>query len=267
MELVDTHCHLDHNFFDEDRDEVIARAMKAGVSRFVVPGLDIDTSRAAIKLAERYESIYAAVGFHPNDIGPDPGPPEAALKEIWRLSKHPKVVAIGEIGLDYHWDKTPRAIQWKWLNLQLKLAAERSLPVILHNRNSTADILAILKEWHTTLQGTPLAKRPGVLHSFSGTWIDAEETLEMNFYIGITGPVTFKKSTDTKTVAARLPEDRLLLETDSPYLTPEPYRGKRNEPGYLRYIAEEIAALREESRKLTAENTTRNAAALFRFEQ
>jgi TatD DNase family protein len=267
MELVDTHCHLDHNFFDEDREEVIERAHKAGVSRIVVPGLDIATSRAAIKLAEQYESIYAAVGFHPNDIGPNPGPPEPALKEIWQMSKHPKVVAIGEIGLDYHWDKTPHTLQWKWLKLQLKLAAERSLPVILHNRNSTADILAILEEWRATLEGNSLAKRPGVLHSFSGTWIDAEEALALNFYIGITGPVTFKKSIETKTVAARLPEDRLLLETDSPYLTPEPYRGKRNEPGYLRYIAEEIAALREESPKTTAENTTRNAAALFELDR
>jgi len=265
MELVDTHCHLDHNFFDEDREEVIARALKAGVSRFVVPGLDIATSRAAIELAEQYESIYAAVGFHPNEIGPDAGPPEAALKEIWQLSKHPKVVAVGEIGLDYHWDKTPHATQWKWLKLQLKLAAERSLPVILHNRNSTADILAILEEWHTALQDTPLAARPGVLHSFSGTWTDAQQALAMGFYVGITGPVTFKKAEETKYIAAHVPDGRLLLETDSPYLTPEPYRGKRNEPGYLRHIAEEIAVLREESLESVGQNTTQNAAVLFEF--
>jgi len=265
MELVDTHCHLDHNLYDEDREDVLARASDAGVRRIVVPGLDLATSRAAIALAEQYDPIYAAVGFHPNDIGPNPGSPEPKLAELWQLSKHPKVVAIGEIGLDYHWDKTPRAIQWKWLKLQLKLAAERSLPVILHNRNSTADILAILEDWHRTLGGTPIEDRPGVLHSFSASWLDAQQTLDMGFYIGITGPVTFKKAQETKQIAASIPDDRLLLETDSPYLTPHPYRGKRNEPGYLRYIAEEIAILREMPPNELAEITTKNASRLFSF--
>jgi TatD DNase family protein len=247
MELVDTHCHLDYHAFDADRDAVIHRAHEAGVARIVVPGLDVATSQAAVALADRYEGIYAAVGMHPNDIGSQPGPIEAVLGEIRALADHPKVVAIGDI----------------WLHAQLALATELGLPVILHNRESTADILSILSDW--TITGLPktIADRPGVLHSFSATWQDAQTALAMGFYLGFTGPITFKNAGETRRVAQLAPLERVLVETDSPFLSPHPHRGGRNEPAYVRHVAEKLAEVREVSLEKVADQTTCNAARLF----
>ncbi len=266
LTLVDTHCHLDFHLYDEDREEVLQRAHEAGVERIVIPALDTASARAAIALAERYQSLYVAVGVHPNEIGPHAGPPDAVLTEIQTLAAHPKVVAIGEIGLDYHWEKTPPPIQHLWLERQLDLAAELGLPVILHNREATADMLATLAAWCG--QGLPpaLEGRVGVLHSFSATWADAEVALELGFYIGITGPITFKKADELRGVAARAPADRLLTETDGPFLAPHPHRGERNEPAYVRLIAEKLAEVRNAPLEEIAAQTTRNAAVLFGWE-
>ncbi len=264
--LVDTHCHLDFHLYDEDREAVLQRAYEAGVTRIVIPALDVTSAHAAIALAERYEGLYVAVGFHPNEIGPHAGPPDPALAEIRALAAHSKVVAIGEIGLDYHWDKTPPAVQHLWLERQLDLAAELSLPVILHNREATADMLAVLAAWYGHGLPSALEGRAGVLHSFSATWVDAEVALGLGFYIGITGPITFKKADELREVAAKVPAERLLVETDGPFLAPHPHRGERNEPAYVRLIAAKLAEVRGAPLEEVATQTTRNAATLFAWE-
>ena len=263
MELIDTHCHLDFNSFDDDRDEVYQRAVDAGVHRIIVPGLDLESSQAAVELAERYEGVYAAVGFHPNSIGPQPGDARKAIERIGELAAHKKVVAIGEIGLDYYWDKTPADIQEAWLTAQLVLARELELPVILHNRESTSDMLRLIREYVDSGLPSSLAARPGVMHSFSGSQDDADRAVDLGFYLGFTGPITFKKAEETRQIAAQAPFDRILVETDSPFLTPEPFRGRRNEPAYVRFVAERLAEVRQAAIDETAARTTLNAEQLF----
>ena len=263
IELVDTHCHLGFEHFDSDRDAVMRRASEVGVTRIVVPALDTLTSRAAIALAERYAGVYAAVGIHPNDIGPEPAPLEGVLADIRAIAAHPKVVAIGEIGLDYYRERTPRALQHLWLEAQLALAAELGLPVIIHNREATTDVLALLSAWVGGELPAALTIRAGVLHSFSATWEDAQTALEWGFYLGFSGPVTFKKADEMRRVAALAPAERILVETDAPFLAPHPHRGQRNEPAYVRYIAEQIAQVRGVGLERIAGQTTHNANVLF----
>ena len=253
--LIDTHCHLDFESFDEDRDAVVERALTAGVTQIVVPGLDLENCAAILALTEKYDGVFAAVGVHPNS--------SAEWQDGWvdvlrDLAQHPKVVAIGEIGLDYYWDKSPKAVQHRTLALQLELAAELNLPVIIHNREASADVIQLLSE-------SPLVGRanPGVLHSFAADWETAVSALNLGYYLGFTGPVTFKKAEDLREIAQKVPDDRILVETDAPFLTPHPYRGKRNEPAYVAYVAERLAEVRGVSTAVFAQQTTANAQRLF----
>ena len=272
MQLTDTHCHLDFNKFDTDRQAVIARAKDAGLVRMLVPGIEVVSSRKAIRLAESDESIRASVGYHPTDLDKFS---LTAFSEIQFLAKHPKVVAIGEIGLDYYWvkDDQKRQVQQEVLKQQLTFAAQIKKPAILHMReekdawygDASKDLLGILAEWHKglTQENNPLLDKPGVLHSFNGTLETAQEALKMGFFIGVTGPVTYKNAEEKRRIIQRLPLERLLLETDAPFLTPVPYRGKRNEPAFVREIADKIAELKSIKLEEVAAVTTANAARLF----
>jgi TatD DNase family protein len=272
MLLTDTHCHLNWNKFDLDRDAVIERAKAAGLIRLLVPGLDHRSSNEAIQLAESDDSIYAAVGFHPTDLDKFS---EQAFAEVKELVKHPKVVAVGEIGLDYYWVKEDdkRAVQREVLKRQLAFAASVNQPVIIHMREendawfgaASADLLEILSEWHGGLKAknNPLVERPGVLHSFNGTLETAQRAIALNFFIGVTGPVTYKNAEEKRRVIYQLPITRLLIETDSPFLAPVPHRGKRNEPAFVREIADKIAGIKSRNLEEVAAVTTDNAARLF----
>ncbi len=261
--LIDSHCHLNLPHFDEDRDEVVARARAAGVIAMVTQGVDVASSRQAVALAGRYPEVYAAVGIHPNDCA-DFRP--AMLDEIRALAAHPKVVAIGEIGLDDYWKTVPLDQQVRVLRLQLDLAAELGLPVVIHDRETHELIMAELRAWvQERLPGTPLARRrwPGVLHSFSGDLAMAQEAYDLGFVLGLAGPVTFKNVRDLQALAAQLDPTRLMLETDSPYLTPHPYRGKRNEPARVKLTAEKLAELWERPFAEVASLTTTTAQRFF----
>ena len=263
--FTDTHCHLDFERFDEDRDEVIARAWEAGLVKILNPGIDLETGLEAIRLSEAYpDRIYAAVGVHPN-YGQDWT--DETLPALREQTRNTSVVAIGEIGLDYYREYTPHAVQREIFRQQLNLAAEVDLPVIIHNRDSSEDLMQILEDWVKALQsdGHPLAKRPGVLHSYSDDLETASRGIALGFYLGIGGPVTFKNAHDRKEVVREIPLDRILLETDAPYLTPHPHRGRRNEPAYIPLIAAEIARLKEISPEEVAAITTANANNLFHW--
>ncbi|GIV80756.1 MAG: hydrolase TatD [Anaerolineae bacterium] len=260
MPLIDTHCHLDFDAYDGLRDEIVAEAAAHGVTRLINPSTDLVRAPAVLRLAETYPGVYAAVGVHPTSTADFSPAHRNALRD---LAAHRKVVAVGEIGLDYYWDTVPKATQWSALEAQLSLAAELGLPVILHNREASDDLLDILAGWVVTLPAA-LHDRPGVLHSFSAPLPVAERALALGFYLGFTGPVTFKNADDLRQVAARVPLDRLLVETDGPFLTPHPYRGRRpNRPAYVRFIAERLAALHNIPFEDMAQQTTANAQRLF----
>lgn len=255
--LIDTHLHLDFDAFDDDREAVIERALAAGVQRMITIGINRETCRRAVALAEQYAPVYAAVGIHPNDATEWDSETERELRE---LARHPKVVAIGEIGLDYYWERVPHDVQARVFRAQLALASELGLPVIIHDRDAHADVLNILREW---VESGRAPTPPGVLHCFSGDQAMAEEALALGFYLGVDGPVTFKNARALQALVAQLPLDRLLIETDAPFLTPHPYRGKRNEPAYVRFVAEKIAELQNCTFETVAHQTTRNAETLF----
>ncbi len=251
--LFDTHVHLNAEQYNEDLTEVINRALDEGVSEMVVVGFDRPTIEKAMKLCEMYDFIYAAVGWHPVDAI---DMTDEDLVWIEELSSHPKVVAIGEMGLDYYWDKSPKEIQKEVFRKQIRLAKKVKLPIIIHNREATADIVDILREEGAEEVG-------GIMHCYSGSVETARECLEMNFLISLGGPVTFKNAKKPKEVAQEIPLDRLLIETDAPYLAPHPYRGKRNEPAYVKLVAEQIAELKGITFEEVAKATTRNAKKLF----
>ncbi len=250
--LADSHAHIDDERFDADREEVVARALAAGVSLIVNIGADMASSARSVALAETYPGIYAAVGMHPHD---SQDMQETDYLQLERWTTHPKVVAIGEIGLDYHYDLSPRPVQKEVFLRQLDLARKTGKPFIIHEREAHADMMDIIRNAARGLNG--------VFHCFSGSVETAREYLKMGFYISVAGPVTFPKSVKTKEVAKAVPLDRLLVETDSPYLTPQPFRGKRNEPAYVRLVAEEIAGLRNIPLEELAAATTANVRRLF----
>jgi TatD DNase family protein len=295
--LTDTHCHLDFNKFDEDREAVIQRALEAGLVRMLIPGLDWASSLAAVQLAGSRPEIFAAVGYHPTDaekweagsyeklkelimesgssLTPPPGAGVLPAAQEQAPGLHKKIVAIGEIGIDYYWVKEPekQAHQRKILRQQLRLAEEVNKPVVIHMREendawfgqASIDLLEILTGWHTSLrsQSHPLVEAPGVLHSYNGDLGTAQKALALNFYIGVTGPVTYKNAEAKRQIIRQLPLERLLIETDSPFLTPVPLRGKRNEPAFVIYIADKIAEIHMTTREQVQEITTANAARLF----
>lgn len=251
--LFDTHTHINVNQFDEDRDEVIRRAREAGVKEMVVVGFDNETIDAAMKLAESHDFIYAAVGWHPVDAV---DMRDDDLNRLEELTKHPKVVALGEMGLDYHWDKSPKEVQKEVFRKQIALAKKTNMPIVIHNREATEDIVQILKEEDASEVG-------GIMHCYSAGLDEAKQCLDMNFYISFGGPVTFKNAKLPKEVAKEIPLDQLLVETDCPFLCPHPYRGKRNEPAYVKFVAEKIAELKGISLEELAEKTSDNARRLF----
>lgn len=272
MTLTDTHCHLDFNKFDEDRAAVIERAQDAGLVRILVPGLDHKSSKDAARLAESNPMIYAAVGFHPTDLDKFS---ESTFAEVRKLAQRPKVVAVGEIGIDYYWvkEKEKREFQRRALKQQLAFAQEINKPVILHMREendawfgeASQDLIEIITAWQSGLRGQnhPLAERPGVLHSFNGNLETAQKALALNFYLGVTGPITYKNADEKRHIFSQLPLERLLIETDAPFLTPVPHRGKRNEPAFVKNIADKIAEIKSTTPQEAAAITTANAAQLF----
>ncbi len=249
--MIDSHCHLDNPQFNPDREAVIERALAAGVERMVVIGTgdgppDLE---AGIRLAERHEAIYATVGVHPHDASkatPD------TYKRLRELLQHPKVVALGEIGLDYHYDHSPREVQREVFLEQMLIAGEASKPIVIHTREAWEDTLALLeKHWKRTGLG-------GIMHCFSGGPSEAQRCLDLGFHLSFGGIVTFPKAADVQEAARTTPADRILIETDAPYLAPVPYRGKRNEPAFVAQTARKLAELRgvtpEEIARITTEN-------------
>ncbi|MED3934202.1 TatD family hydrolase [Priestia megaterium] len=251
--LFDTHVHLNAEQYEDDLQEVINRALEKGVQNMVVVGFDEPTIKKAIQIAETYDFIYASVGWHPVDAV---DMTDEHLAWIEELAQHPKVVALGEMGLDYHWGKSPKEVQKDVFRRQIRLARKVNLPIIIHNRDATEDVVTILKEEHVEEVG-------GIMHCFTGSIEVANQCMDMNMYISFGGPVTFKNAKKPKEVATELPLDKLLIETDCPYLTPHPFRGKRNEPGYVSYVAEQIAELKGITYEELADITTGNAKKLF----
>jgi TatD DNase family protein len=262
--FVDTHCHLDFSDYTTDRVDVVSRAITANIEFIINPGIDLKSSKIAIDLAEEYPGfVYAAIGFHPNygSLWND-----TSFQDLKSLSKNKSVVAMGEIGLDFYREHTEHELQKEILREQLRLARELELPVLIHNRDSDKDLIPIISEWYDSLpQGSILRSHPGILHSFSSTIETAKLAMDMNFLLGITGPVTFKNATDRKQLVSQLPLKSLLLETDAPFLTPHPHRGSRNEPAYIPLIAAEIARLHGKTSLEVGRITTLNAKLLFRL--
>lgn len=272
MVLTDTHCHLNFESYHSDLDAVLDRARGAGLERILVPGIDLESSREILALVERDPILYAAVGVHPNSGN---SWKKETLTGLRLLTSHPRVVAIGEIGLDYYRDRTPRDLQVEILQQQLDLALETNLPVILHVRNQSEedrscfeDLLTILARWVNSAS-PPFQDRshmPGVIHSFSGNLLESGQAVELGFYLGITGPVTYRNAEPLREVVKAAPLDRLLIETDGPFLSPQAKRGKRNEPAHVCYIVDKISEVIGEPVGRVAEQTTANAAALFMWE-
>ena len=250
--LIDSHAHLDDLRYDTDRDNVLQRAQTAGIEAIVTIGCDLATSQAAVALAHAHPNIFATIGVHPHEakeIG------EGWYESFRSLAQHPKVVAYGEIGLDYHYDHSPREIQRQRFREQIHLARELALPLVIHTREAQEDTVKILREEGAVDVG-------GVFHCFSGDMWLAKDALDLGFYLSFSGVLTFKNATMLRDIAKTVPLDRLMVETDCPYLAPIPYRGKRNEPAYVQYVAETLAEIRgngsvESIARATVENTKR----------
>lgn len=254
--LVDTHCHLNHPDLAGDIADVLKRAREAGVGRIICAGFDMESSREAVRQAHESPMVYATVGIHPHDASKFRAEDE---EELTQLCREKKVVALGETGLDYHYDLSPRETQQQVYRLHIRLAQKLSLTLVIHSREAGDDTLDILED-----EGMP--DRGAVLHCFSGDIDMARRALGIGCYLGIAGPITFKNADDFRGTVEGLPLESLLIETDAPYLAPHPYRGKRNEPAYVRLVAEKLAELRGISLPEVASHTTSNAERLFSLE-
>ncbi len=255
--IFESHAHYDDERFDRDRDTLLTKLLGGSICNIINVGASLEGTRASIALAEQYPQIYAAAGVHPSDTDQLN---EQELAWLGEQTVHPKVAAVGEIGLDYYWDKEPdvQKRQRYWFAQQLKLAREAGLPVIIHSREAAEDTMQVMKSVHAE-------EIPGVIHCYSYSAELAKEYVKMGYYIGVGGVVTFKNARKLKETVVQTPLTRILLETDAPYLAPEPYRGKRNQSGYLTFVAEEIARLKQVSVEEVEETTCRNARELFRI--
>jgi len=254
--LIDTHIHLDDTRFDADRDAVLARARENGIEAFVTIGCDLATSQAAVRLADQHPSVYASIGVHPHEVRHIS---DGWYDEFRRLAQMKKVVAYGEIGLDYHYNHSSPKEQRDRFREQIQLARELGLPVIIHTRDAQEDTVKILREEQASDVG-------GVLHCFSGDARLAKDTLDLGFYLSFSGILTFQNATTLREIAKTVPPDRLLIETDCPYLSPVPYRGKRNEPAYVEHVAKQLAAIHPAlTLEDIARHTTQNAKRLFKI--
>jgi len=260
--LIDTHSHLYLDHFDDDLPAVLVRAWDSGVTKILIPGIDLNSSRAALDLAESDPRIFASVGVHPNDaLTWD----DSTYQHLKTLAQQPKVVAVGEIGLDYYRDRAPKELQIRILEQQLALAEECGLPVIIHNRQAVEDLWPILQSWqaHLTLTNPALAARPGVLHAYDGQTELGQAAVKANFFLSVGGPITYKSAQSRYSSLAELPLTSLLLETDAPFLPPHPYRGKRNEPAYLTVVANQLAEILQRPAAEIVGVTQDNANRLF----
>ena len=252
--IFDTHAHYDDSQFEKDRDMVLASMPELGVGTIVNVSASYDSCRRAVALAEKYPFVYAAVGVHPDEVG---ALNEETFAEMKKLFQHKKVVAVGEIGLDYYWDNEPHDVQQEWFIRQVELARELDLPVLIHSREAAADTMYVMKTYAQGLRG--------VIHCYSYSREMAEEYVKRGFYIGIGGVVTFKNAKKLKEVAEAVPLKRIVLETDCPYMAPEPFRGRRNQSSYLRYVAEKISELKDISTEEVIAVTEENARELYRL--
>ena len=251
MELIDTHAHLDFPQFSDDKEKVIERAKDAGLKYIINVGADLASSRRALELSQEYEDIYATVGVHPHDAT---DLDQNSLDVMKDLSKADKVVAVGETGLDFHYDNSPRDKQKEAFQQQINLAQEIDLPLVIHSREADQETMKIIKENQID---------NGIWHCFASNKEMAEQALEMGLYIAFGGILTFNNAKNLQNLIKDLPLDKLLLETDSPFLTPDPYRGKRNEPAYVKYVAQKIADIKQVSLEKVAEITTKNAETVY----
>lgn len=250
MKLVDTHCHLDNSQYDADREELLKK-IEENMEFVVNIGYDLNSSKNSIELAKKYKNIYATIGIHPTDIGDNFI--EEDYNNLKTLGMEEKVVAIGEIGLDYHWMTKEKEVQANWFRKQMELARELKKPVVIHTREATADTVAILKEF-------PDVK--GILHCYPGSYETASEIME-NYYFGVGGVLTFKNSKKTVEFVKQIPLEKIVIETDAPYLTPEPYRGKRNHPEYVKFVVEKIAEIKGVTFEEVLSVTTENAKKIY----
>ena len=251
--FIDTHVHLNADQYEADLQDVINRALEAKVEKMVVIGFDRKTIERTMELIEQYDFVYGVIGWHPVDAIDCT---QEDLEWIEELAAHPKIVGIGETGLDYNWDKSAKDVQQALFRKQIQLAQKIDLPIIIHNRDATGDVVNILREENAASVG-------GVMHCFSGSVETARECIAMNFMISLGGPVTFKNARLPKEVASDIPLEHLMIETDAPYLAPHPYRGKRNEPAFVPLVAEEIARLKGLTIEEIAQATTDNAKKFF----
>jgi TatD DNase family protein len=255
--LVDTHAHLQDSTYDDDRDEVLARAQSAGLQAIICVGYDLASSRRAVELAAAHEPVYAAVGVHPNYASQAA---ETDWPELRNLARQPKVVALGETGLDNYRKYTLPEVQETWFRRHLALADELGLPLVVHNRSANERVQGLLADWTAA---SSKWRAPGVMHCFSAGLEMLQSCLGLGFTISFAGPITFKNAGALRQIAKEVPADRLVVETDCPFLAPHPHRGQRNEPAYLEYTVRQLAELRDEQIDQLAESTTRAAAALF----